>query len=316
MPSLNLPPHVVLDAAALAAIAKRHQVPLTSWERLPEFGIFNAIYRLGERVILRVPRQHDRFAAATRREAVAVPAARAAAVRTPQLLAYDESLDLLPVPYGLYERVPGATLESLDRDPADVADVWRELGCDLARTHHSVPVGGAVAQLDGLSPQPDPRERAEQRASEGWITSLEARWLICWLNRLAPAVQEAVPYRFLHGDSQGTNVMVQTDPLHYAAVIDWGSASIGDVAFDFAGVPLRAVPFMLEGYRTVAVPDGAESIESRIVWRHLQLGLGSIARGPVPDRSWGEHPLTTLLEALHFFAEPPDRRWREAGPLG
>jgi hypothetical protein len=33
-----------------------------------------------------------------------VPAARVAGVRTPALIVFDDSLDLLPVPYAIYER--------------------------------------------------------------------------------------------------------------------------------------------------------------------------------------------------------------------
>jgi aminoglycoside phosphotransferase (APT) family kinase protein len=314
LPSLDLPPHVALDSATLGAVAARHRLSPGLWRRLPEMGIFNAIYQLGDAVILRVPRRHDAFVAATRRESVAVPAARAAGVRTPRLLAYDDSLDLLPVPYGLYERVPGVTLESLNLDPADAERAWWELGGDLARAHHGVAVAGAVARLDGWVPLPDPREQVERRAAEGWFTSLESRWLLRWLDRLALAALDGVPARFLHGDNQGTNVLVEAAPLRYAAVIDWGAASVGDIALDFAGIPLRAVPAMLKGYETVAVPDGTPTVRERIVWRHLQLALGNVARGAVPGRSWAERPLTMLLEVLSFFADPPDARWRAVGP--
>lgn len=113
MPSFRLPDYVAIDAETLQAIAKLHGLRGATVERLPETGIINAIYRLGETAILRVPRNHPDFIAHSYREAVAVPAARAAGVRTPALLAFDDSLELVPVPYTVYERVPGVTLESL-----------------------------------------------------------------------------------------------------------------------------------------------------------------------------------------------------------
>src|SRR5439155_20941563 len=141
-----------------------------------------------------------------------------------------------------------------------------------------------------------------------------------WLDGLAPAALAPVPRRFMHGDTQATNLLVSTDllsadRLRYEAIIDWGSAALGDAALDFAGVPLRAVPHMLAGHREVAPLDGDETMEARVVWRHLQLALWSLPKGAVPGRSWGERPLAMLLEVLRFFADPPDDRWRKLGPI-
>jgi hypothetical protein len=103
-------------------------------------------------------------------------------------------------------------------------------------------------------------------------------------------------------------------PLRYEAVVDWGSSATGDAAFDFGGVPLRAVPYMLAGHREIAPLDGDATAEARILWRHLELALRFLPRGCVPGRSWAERPLPMLLEVLRFFADPPDDRLRQLGP--
>jgi hypothetical protein len=108
--------------------------------------------------------------------------------------------------------------------------------------------------------------------------------------------------------------MVTPDPLRYVAVIDWGSAGWGDAAEDFAGVPLRAVPFMLQGHRYLTALDHDDSAEARILWRHLQLGLFALPRGAVPGRSWAERPLAMLFEILRFFLADPDERWADLAP--
>jgi len=100
--------------------------------------------------------------------------------------------------------------------------------------------------------------------------------------------------------------MVNADPLMYVAVIDWGAAALGDAANDFAGVPLRAVPFMLQGHRDVVSLDDDENAEARILWRHLQLALFTLPRGAEPGRSWAERPLAMLLEVLRFSLDPSD----------
>ena len=287
---------------------RRHGLDASSFSLLPEVGIFNRIYLLGEDFVLRVPRDHPISAADARKEAVAVPAAREAGVRTPRMLAFDESLDLLPVPYSIYERVRGETLGLLDRDPAASPDVWRELGRDLALLHSGVSEDGPAAGLR-MDEMPDPRPWPAELARAGYFTTTEARWFEGWLERLAPQALAPVNRRFLHGDSQATNVMVEPDSLEYVAVLDWGSCGWGDPAWDFAGVPLRVVPAMLEGYATLAPFDGDENVEARILWRQLQLSLYLVRREPQPGRSWAERPLGMLLDVMRFALDPPAERW-------
>lgn len=315
MPSFTLPDHVTIDDETLQAIAKLHGLAGTTIERLPETGIVNAIYRIGETAVLRVPRNHPDFVAHSYREAAIVPAARAAGVRTPALLAFDERLTLLPVPYTVYERVPGVPLEALGLATDAAAAIWRELGRDLARTHTGVTPTEALASHRPRHNGPELPALVDQRAVEGWLSPLDARWLGRWAERLVPAALAPVPSRVVHGDTQATNLMVTTDPLRYEAVIDWGCAALGDVALDFAGVPLGAAPHMLAGYREIASLDADETAEARIVWRHLHLALLFLPRGAVPGRSWAERPLPMLLEVLRFFLDPPDGRWRAVAPI-
>jgi hypothetical protein len=108
--------------------------------------------------------------------------------------------------------------------------------------------------------------------------------------------------------------MVGAGNLEYLAVLDWGGSGWGDPAWDFAGVPLRVVPSMLEGYREVAPPGGDERIEARILWRHLQLGLYLLRRDPQPGRSWAERPLGMLVDVMRFLLDDPGREWSRWTP--
>ena len=306
---MDLPDFPDLSDEVLSAIAARYGGPAV---RLPEVGIFNAVFLLGDDMVLRVPRDHPDFVAATRREILAVPAARDAGVRTPRLVVIDDACDLLPVPFLIYERVRGEPLGWLDLDPSDTPDVWRELGRDLAALHLGVEAEGPIA---ALRPEvlDDPRLCVEDLATDGQFTVVEARWLGRWLEMLAPAALLSVPARFLHGDVQATNVMVRPNSLEYLALIDWGGAGWGDPAHDLAGFPLRAVPWVLSGYREVR-PDRDESIEARILWRHLQLAVWLLQRPPQPGRSWAERPAAMLVEILRFFLDGPGDPWRRLSP--
>jgi Ser/Thr protein kinase RdoA (MazF antagonist) len=149
----------------------------------------------------------------------------------------------------------------------------------------------------------------DELASAGYFTAEEAGWLSGWLDLLAPFALAPLPRRFRHGDLQTTNVMIIPDPPTYLALIDWGACGWGDAAHDFAGIPLRAVPFMLEGYREVApLPEDATA-EARILWRHLQISLYLLGRPPQPGLSWAERPAAMLLEIMRFFLGSPVRPW-------
>jgi Phosphotransferase enzyme family len=173
---MKLPAFPRVSAHVLHSISERHGLGTRTFSRLPEVGIFNAIYTLGDDLILRIPRNHPAFISAARKESVVAPAARSAGVRTPALIAFDDSLGLLPVPYTIYERVHGATLGLLDREPGDTPDVWREIGRDLALLHTRVADLGAVAEIAGET-LPDPRLLLDEIAQEGYFTAMEARWL-------------------------------------------------------------------------------------------------------------------------------------------
>jgi aminoglycoside phosphotransferase (APT) family kinase protein len=247
-------------------------------------------------------------------ESVAVPLARSARVRTPALLVYDDSRDLLPVPFTVYERVHGETLSLLDLEPDDTPEVWRELGRDLARLHSGVDRERPGSRLGTRENLPDPRVQAEELAKEGLVSASEARWLIRWLDRIAPAALTPVERRFSHGDTQATNVMVHSRSLEYVAVLDWGSAGWGDAAWDFAGGALRAVPSLLAGHREVAALDADETAEARILWRHLQLALFNARRRPQPNHSWAERLLTMLLDIMRSFLSRPPDPWDDLAP--
>lgn len=310
---MDLPSFPNLTDETLAALAARHGfagMPITP---LPALGICNTLFRLGDNLILRVPRAHPTFIALTRKEALAAPAARAAGVRTPELIVFDDSLALLPVPYTIYARVPGETLELLRLEPEETSDAWRAVGHDLALLHAGVCAEGPISALTSETLD-DPRTRVEELARKGYFSPIEAHWFTSWLERLAPAALTPVPPRFIHNDVQATNIIVGPEQYEYRALLDWGSCGWGDPAHDFAAMPLRAVPFLLAGYRAVRPLDADATAEARIVWRHLQIALWLARRGPQPGLSWGEQPLSMLVEVLRFFLERPGELWAALAP--
>jgi Ser/Thr protein kinase RdoA (MazF antagonist) len=316
----TLAPEIEVAHEALMAILARHSLASsTPVTRMASTGIVNTIYAVGEDLVLRVPRA--KYGEYIRKEAKVVPQARGAGVRTPALVAVDDRLDILPVPYALYERVHAATLGLLNREPADAAQAWREVGRDLARLHAGIaPVPWSErpgARAEAERPRRTPQQLVEEEAApDGWLTPIEARWLLAWFDRLAPLVERGRDARFahlLHADTQPTNVMVDVKTLEYRALIDWGDARWGDPADEFIGPPLRAVPHMLAGYREVQPLDD-ETAEARILWGQLRFMVSVLWRGKAAEYAWGERPLPRLIEILRFFLENHGPRWAALAP--
>ncbi|MDQ2742500.1 MAG: phosphotransferase [Chloroflexota bacterium] len=312
---MQLPPHADVPDHAIVEMARHHGLSSHPVIRLPDTGIFNAIYLLGDAYVLRVPRRHPLHDRALYHESIAVPLARRAGIRTPTLLVYDDSCTVFPVPYTIYEPVHGGPLGQLDLEPEETPAVWHDIGCDLARLHTGVERNGPGVRLGEREALPDPRQLAEDLASGGWITSIEARWFVRWLDRIVPAATALVEGCFSHGDLQATNIMVESPSRQYAALLDWGGAGWGDPAWDFSGVHLRAVPYLLEGYRSLAPLQDDATAEARILGRQVQLALFTARRGPQPNHSWVERPLTMLVELSRFFLTTQSPIWRDLRPM-
>jgi aminoglycoside phosphotransferase (APT) family kinase protein len=307
---LKEPTHVTTEA--LEAIAARHGIATTAFVLLPNVGIINSIYLVGDDLVLRVPRNHPDHVNQLRIEAIAAPVAKAAGVRTPRVVAFDDACDLLPVPYMLVERVHGDTLGLLDVRAEDTPITWEELGQDLAILHTRVARASPAGSLRSQEDLPSPLELAHVRADEGWFTSHETKWLVQWLEKLAPLVTSQQSESFLHCDVQSTNVLVKPGSHEYLALLDWGSAKWGDISWDFGGVPMQAVPWLLKGHNKIAKLD--DDIEARILWRRMQMILLVMPRGAAEGLSWAERPIAWLLDLMRFLMNSPSEEWERLRP--
>ena len=65
------------------------------------------------------------------------------------------------------------------------------------------------------------------------------------------------------------------------ALIDWGDAGWGDPTFDFAQIPLLAIPYVLEGYREVAPGLLGGTLKERIIWDKLDYAMMKSLENPL-----------------------------------
>ena len=294
------PDYPALTNDQLLAIVDRHnlKVEMEKITRLDSIGTVNAVYGIGENLVLRVPAQHGVHETLT--ESVAAPAAKAAGVKTPELIVFDNSQSIVNAPYTIFERVQGENFGLYELQTQSNHDhVYMEIGRQLARLH--LGVSECVDPLDYLD-KPARREPAQVVSSltENWkISAHNEHWLNKLTDRIRPAIEEAKSYRrFLHNDALPTNIIVDRSG-RFPALIDWNNSGWGDPALEFSSIPPRAIPTVLKGYREISPIDGDDSAEARILWDHLCLALEFSEQLPRPGNiSWARPPLARLTEIL------------------
>lgn len=274
-----------LDRAALAAIIRRHGLQAPEGVPAPWTGATSRVYPCGE-VVIKVPVDEPAAIASLHIDAAIGPVARSLGVATPELVALDETRELLPVPYAVLRRIGDAVpLERHDRSDGAVV-AWREVGRELALVHAVRDADRMPVSLRSFrqTPEVDPRPWVDELRERGALAATDARWLHRLLDELAPAALADVPLALCHGDVNAANILVDGASGAFRALIDWAGAGWLDPAWDLAGVPLAAVPHLLAGHREVAPLPGDATAAARALWCQLQMRL-SIARSGQGDVS-------------------------------
>ncbi|MEO6468930.1 MAG: aminoglycoside phosphotransferase family protein [Acidimicrobiia bacterium] len=298
-------PFVTLTDEQLQAIVHRHQLTIDGpIEPMPSNGVVHSLWSLGSEYVLRVPKAEEMCLGDLRAEVVAIPVARAARVRTPALVAFDDSCDLIDVPYAIVERVDGSDLSQLAHDDVRLPDLFRQLGVQLA-TLHTAPL-----------PDPHPWFRVPGRwdvdvllgetVAAGMLDTSAQRWFARVLEETT--TDASTPRRcFLHNDVKPDNMMANhRDEL---VLIDWGDAGMGDPAHDLAGLRAAAIAQALVGYREIVEPTTDPTLEQRIVHLALANAVAGLRRAPKTGPSW-YRPLATVMADLLAFATDHPATWQ------
>jgi len=244
------------DPERLRAACRRHGFAAERIAPMAATGLANWVFALDGAHVLRVSRPTPMAEADARTEAVAVPTALAAGIRTPRLHVFDDSRIDLDTPFTVYDRVPGTPIGATSLDAATTAAVHRELGREMAAIHTRVTrCDDPRGWLDHPEPS-DPGHDLDATLRSGALDPGEARWAEALLDRLTPALGAEAPRRFLHGDLLPMNILVAAGGA-FAAVIDWGDAGWGDPALDFWGIPPEHTDEVIRGYGEVAELDEA-----------------------------------------------------------
>ncbi|HEY9290920.1 MAG TPA: aminoglycoside phosphotransferase family protein [Microlunatus sp.] len=289
------------------AIAAHYGVPAMKLEMPPVQGQVNLTVFMGPELVLRIPR-NEKSAALLVKEAEVIPLVQDAGVPTAGLVSYDSSLRVGSLPYLVLERLHGATLA--EQDPADRQRAHESLGEILVALHQvrlsSVDASAAIPAPFTFSPP----EIVQRLREAGEIGSAQCDWLLEQFELLKPGGPSLTEPSLLHRDVTASNVIVDRRG-RVSALFDWGCAEWGSPARDLVGLPLRALPDLLFGYRSAlhaGTPGGHDSgdlsLERDALWFHLYLALARLMKEPSTseDRNWAAPRQATLLDLLTFIS--------------
>lgn len=250
------------------------------WSALPATGVANRIYAT-DRVVVRVATEHPEAVVDALTESVAAPVAYDVGIRTPRLVAFDNSGALMDGPWSIWERVHGETLGLFPLDVRERARTWNEVGREVARLHTFVrECPDPHHYLDTPGYSLDLEATLRRLVDSGAVASGLARDIEALIGELAPHVLEAnAPRTFVHNDLHQMNIICRRDG-GLLSLLDWGDAGWGDPTADFASVPLEMLASALEGYNDAGPNDLGRWPEARFVWARLDEALADAIENP------------------------------------
>jgi aminoglycoside phosphotransferase (APT) family kinase protein len=267
----------VLDPKLIDEIFEKYEVS-GAWKALESTGVANWIYGTRD-VVLRVATDHHDGVRDARTESVAAPAAHAAGILTPRMIAFDDTRAMVDRPFSLWERVHGATLGRFSFSPETRRRAWRDVGRELARVHRLVTAcPDPHGYLDTPGDEPDVDRLISTLVADGRLETRAGLDIQAACHGLAQAA--SLPgAAFTHGDVHQMNVMCEEDGK-LLALIDWGDAGWCDPMHDFSSMPIDVIPFAVAGYEAESgVPFDADS-RARLVRVRTISALDHFVRHP------------------------------------
>ncbi|WP_314174093.1 aminoglycoside phosphotransferase family protein [Streptomyces winkii] len=283
----------------------REQRP--EWAALPVSpagaGTDNTMYRLGDQLLIRLPRTPDNAEAVRKEQAWLPRLAPHLPCRIPEPVHVGTPGSAFSLDWSVFRWIDGD-----EAGPGTVTD-WSAFGADLAefvRSLHSVPLMGAVRRGE-LSWY----RGGDVQACDRWVDGCfddcrRIEGLDLDLTRLRHLWQSALalpgppgPQVWLHGDLKPSNLLVQRGRLH--AVIDFGGLSVGFPDAEHAPV-WDLPPAARQAYRDAMGLGDA-------TWQRARAWAIAVAVSGV-SYYWGTYPafVTECLARLRAILEAAGER--------
>ncbi len=230
---------IPVDEAVVRSLLR---VQRPDWASLPlspaGAGTDNTMYRLGDDLLIRLPRTADKARALTKEQTWLPRLGPLLTCQVPEPVHAGTPAPMFPLPWSIYRWIDGA-----EAQPHTVRD-WAAFGTDLATfvdELHNIDLMGA-ARAGELSWY----RGGDLKACDKWVsscfqdcrTTIDAGLDIESLEQLWRAAirqpEPSSPHVWLHGDLKPSNLLVAQGRLH--AVIDFGGLSVGSPAAEHATV--------------------------------------------------------------------------------
>ncbi|HEV2527055.1 MAG TPA: aminoglycoside phosphotransferase family protein [Thermomicrobiales bacterium] len=295
-------------------IARRHGVRRSEISRPPQ-GVANHTWALGDRLILRIPRNASVLLDDLQKERVIIPLVRAAGVHTPPIVAWETGYHRLAVPAMILERMAGIGLDQPGLTDAQVSVAWETIGRQLARLHRIIPEAGDTGAIPVDLPTSSPSDELGTMIADGAIDAGSGAYLIDLIEILSWYVVPIVTPVLIHGDVAPRNIIVPPLIPRMTGLIDWGDAAWADPAQDFAKLPLPHLLVTLQGYLAERGTDGLPYRHALRTWQaralryHVEWGIAAANRREPSSGEPLAGSMARLLVVLRFLAETTDPRW-------
>lgn len=272
---------VVISASAVRiaiddALPEARALPLRP---LSSDGTINAVFRLGDEYVVRVP-FIEWGADDAAREAIVLPRmAGALPIDVPELVLVGDPRPGLGLPWAwtVTRWLPGERVRGGDiAEDAPMADAFADTGAAL----HGL---GADESSPSASATSDPREAADaieaalgaashlvgsDRAVAGWRAALEGLG-----DPGAGGAAADAARTWIHADPTPGNLLIDDGRLR--ALIDWSSAGIGDPAHDLIAAWWVFGPAARRRIRSALSVDDATWARARVfAWRKAAMAVG------------------------------------------
>jgi aminoglycoside phosphotransferase (APT) family kinase protein len=253
MPAQDMPAaEIEIDAALVRALLAEQHPDLADLELSPlGFGWDNALFRLGDELVVRLPRralsvplvEYEQRWLPDLAEGLPLPIAAPVRVGRPG--------SGYPWPWGICPWFPGES--ALVTPPADLGEAAETLGHFLAAFHRPAPIDAPANPYRGV-PLIERNERVLSSLDELGSTVDGPRLRSLWDSLLPTPPWTGAPL-WLHGDTHPGNLIVHEGRL--SAVVDFGDLTSGDPASDLS-VAWMLLPAEQRGTFRAAVGASAD----------------------------------------------------------
>ena len=221
--------HAIDEGLVQRLLAEQHPDLADVEIRLLDVGWDNAMYRLGEKYVARLPRRQMAATLIAHEQTWLPVLAPELPVSIPSPVRVGHPTSFYPWPWSIVPWLPG---ETADLAPPEASQV-ELLSAFLLSLHKPAPPHAPNNPLRGVPLRTRAKavgERLDRLRSVPELNIPELRQV--WSNAVeAPETQTAC---WLHGDLHARNVLVTSGQI--TGIIDWGDITSGDVATDLASV--------------------------------------------------------------------------------